>query len=72
MITPWLEFWRATGRRRLQQEPLRGAFIETRAPAASEVAEVARHGHERVLRMMRCRGLLRDDDDDHDAREHRS
>ena len=40
------------------------SFTPTRAPAASEVRELAQRVHERFVRMMRRRGLLRDEADD--------
>ena len=42
-------------------------FTPTRAPGASEVRELAQRVHERVVRMMRRRGLLRDEADDEGA-----
>ena len=45
-------------------------FTPTRPPAQSELRELAAHVHKRVLRMLRRRGLLREESDDHhDARE---
>ena len=42
----------------------------TRAPAHSELGEVSERVHKRVLRMLRRRGLLREESDDHhEARE---
>ena len=38
-------------------------FTETRAPAQSEVRDLAQQVHQRVVRMMRRRGLLRDEAD---------
>jgi len=40
------------------------SFTPTRAPAASELRDLAQRVHERVVRMMRRRGLLRDEVDD--------
>jgi hypothetical protein len=63
-LNPHFHLLAADGVFSTNQEATAAVFTPTRAPATSELRDLAQRVHERVVRMMRRRGLLRDEGDD--------